>query len=54
MNTIYNNENIEIEYLEREKEFSVNVFDKYGHYIDNIKIPYEDMQMLYESLEKFF
>ncbi len=49
---IFISDKIEIEYDSREREFTVTMYDKYGHYIDSTKIDMDDMKALYESLNK--
>lgn len=49
---IFRSDKIEIEYDSREREFTVTMYDKYGHYIDSTKIDMDDMKALYESLNK--
>ena len=49
---VYTSDKIEIEYDSREREFTVTMYDKYGHYIDSTKIDRDDMKALYESLDK--
>ena len=47
---IFRSDKIEIEYDSREREFTVAMYDKYGHYIDSTKVDRDDMKALYESL----
>ena len=47
---IFRSDKIEIEYDSYEREFTVAIYDKYGHYIDSTKIDMDDMKALYESL----
>ena len=54
MENIYTNDKIEIGYDSHEKEFTVTMYDKYGHYIDDVKLNREDMKTLYESLKDVF
>ena len=49
---IFRSDKIEIEYDSHEREFTVTMYDKYGHYIDSTKIDMDDMKALYESLNK--
>ena len=49
---IFISDKIEIEYDSREREFTVTMYDKYGHYIDSTKIDMDDMKALYESLNE--
>lgn len=49
---IFRSDKIEIEYDSHEREFTVTIYDKYGHYIDLTKIDMDDMKALYESLDK--
>ena len=49
---IFRSDKIEIEYDSREREFTVNMYDKYGHYIDSTKVDRDDMKALYESLNQ--
>jgi hypothetical protein len=52
MENIYISDKIEIGYDSREKEFTVSLYDLYGHYIDSTKLDRDDMKALYESLDK--
>ena len=47
---VFISDKIEIEYDSREREFTVTMYDKYGHYIDSTKVDRDDMKALYESL----
>ena len=47
---IFRSDKIEIEYDSHEREFTVTMYDKYGHYIDSTKVDRDDMKALYESL----
>lgn len=49
---IFRSDKIEIEYDSREREFTVIMYDKYGHYIDSTKVDRDDMKALYESLNE--
>ena len=49
---IFRSDKIEIEYDSREREFTVTMYDKYGHYIDSTKVDRDDMKALYESLNE--
>lgn len=52
MENIYISDKIEIGYDSREREFTVSLYDLYGHYIDSTKLDRDDMKALYESLDK--
>lgn len=52
MENIYISDKIEIEYDSREKEFTVSLYDLYGHYIDSTKLDKDDMKALYEWLNE--
>lgn len=52
MENIYISDKIEIEYDSREREFTVSLYDLYGHYIDSTKLDRDDMKALYESLDR--
>lgn len=47
---IFRSDKIEIEYDSHEREFTVTMYDKYGHYIDSTKVDRDDIKALYESL----
>lgn len=49
---VYTSDKIEIEYDSREREFTVTMYDKYGHYIESTKVDRDDMKALYESLNE--
>ena len=49
---IFRSDKIEIEYDSHEREFTVTMYDKYGHYIDSTKVDRDDMKALYESLNE--
>jgi hypothetical protein len=49
---IFRSDKIEIEYNSYDREFTVAIYDKYGHYIDSTKIDMDDMKALYEYLDK--
>jgi len=52
MENIYISDKIEIGYDSHEREFTVSLYDLYGHYIDSTKLDRDDMKALYESLDK--
>jgi hypothetical protein len=52
MENIYISDKIEIGYDSREKEFTVSLYDLYGHYIDSTKLDRDDMKALYDFLDK--
>ena len=49
---IYSSDKIEIEYDSYNKEFTISVYDTYGHYIDSTKVDKDDMKELYRSLDE--
>ena len=49
---IFKSDKIEIECDSRGREFTVTVYDTYGHYIESITVERDDMKALYESLDK--
>jgi hypothetical protein len=49
---IFTSEKLEITYDSYEKEYSISLYDKYGHYIDTIKFDKEEIRDLYNSLDK--
>ena len=52
MENIYISDKIEIGYDSYEREFTVSLYDLYGHYIDSTKLDRDDMKALYESLDR--
>ncbi len=49
---IISNDKIELKYDKYERNYTLTVYDKYGHYIDDIMLTREDVKELYESLEE--
>ena len=49
---ILSNDKIELKYDEYEMEFILTVYDTYGHYIDEIILTRDDVNDLYDSLDK--
>jgi hypothetical protein len=47
----FNSSKLEIEYNSRRKEFSLNTYDKYGHYVDTIIMDKDEMEELYNWLK---
>lgn len=47
----FNSNKLEIEYNSRRKEFSLGVYDNYGHYLDTIIIDKDEMKDLYDWLK---
>ena len=49
---IISNAKIELKYDKYERNYMLTVYDKYGHYIDDIMLTREDVKELYEGLEE--
>lgn len=49
---ILSNDKMELKYDEYEMEFVLTVYDKYGHYIDDIILTRDDVNELFTGLEK--
>jgi hypothetical protein len=49
---IISNDKIELKYDKYERNYTLTVYDKYGHYIDDIILTREDVKELYEGLEE--
>jgi hypothetical protein len=49
---IISNDKIELKYDKYERNYTLTVYDKYGHYIDDINLTKEDVKELYEGLEE--
>ena len=49
---IISNDKIELKYDKYERNYTLTVYDKYGHYIDDIMLTREDVKELYESFEE--
>lgn len=49
---IFTSEKLEIAYDSYEREYSLSLYDKYGHYIDTVKFEKEEIRDLYNSLDK--
>ena len=49
---IISNDKIELKYDKYERNYTLTVYDKYGHYIDDIMLTREDVKELYERLEE--
>lgn len=49
---IISNDKIELKYDKYERNYTLTVYDKYGHYIDDIMLTKEDVKELYEGLEE--
>jgi hypothetical protein len=49
---IISNDKIELKYDKYERNYTLTVYDKYGHYIDDIMLTREDVKELYEGLEE--
>lgn len=49
---IISNDKIELKYDKYERNYMLTVYDKYGHYIDDIMLTREDVKELYEGLEE--
>ena len=49
---IVNNDKIELKYDKYEINYILTIYDKYGHYIDDITLTKDDVNELYAGLEK--
>lgn len=49
---IVNNDKIELKYDKYEMNYILTIYDKYGHYIDDIALTKDDVNELYAGLEK--
>lgn len=49
---IVNNDKIELKYDKYEMNYILTIYDKYGHYIDDITLTKDDVNELYAGLEK--
>lgn len=49
---IISNDKIELKYDKYDRNYTLTVYDKYGHYIDDIMLTREDVKELYEGLEE--
>ena len=49
---IVNNDKIELKYDKYEMNYILTIYDKYGHYIDDITLTKDDVKELYAGLEK--
>ena len=49
---IFSNEKMELEYDSFERNYTLSINDKYGHYIDSINLDKEDISYLYKALEE--
>ena len=45
-------EKLGISYNEYEKEYTISIYDTYGHFIDDVKLSREEMKYLYDGLDK--
>ena len=48
---IVSNDKIELKYDKYEKNYTLTVYDKYGHYIDDVILNREEVKELYEGLD---
>lgn len=48
---IISNDKIELKYDKYERVYTLSVYDKYGHFIDDVKLTKEDVRNMYESLD---
>jgi len=51
MNNIVSNDKIELKYDEYERYYTLTVYDKYGHYVDDIILTKDEVKDLYDGLE---
>ena len=49
---ILSNDKMELKYDEYEMEFVLTVYDRYGHYIDEVVLTRDDVNDLFTGLEK--
>ena len=50
---IVSNDKIELKYDKYEMNYILTMYDKYGHYIDDITLTKDDVKELYNGLEEF-
>ena len=50
---IVSNDKFELKYDEYEMAFIMTIYDKYGHYVEDVELTTEEVDDLYESLKKF-
>jgi hypothetical protein len=49
---IFRGNKIEIDYNSYDREFTLSIYDNYGHYIDSMKMDKDEMGLLYKSLDE--
>ena len=42
---------LELKYDKYERVYTLSVYDKYGHFIDDVQLTKEDVRNMYESLD---
>lgn len=48
---IVSNDKMELKYDKYERTYTLTVYDKYGHYIDDVVLNREEVKELYEGLD---
>lgn len=49
---IISNDKIELKYDDYEKTYTLTVYDKYGHYVDDVVLTKDEVKDLYIALGK--
>ena len=53
MEEIYNSDKICIKHDAYNRQYAMDIYDKHGHYVDEIMLNYDEMRELVNGLPKF-